>query len=63
MPGQSRYAAQSGAVTASGYQAGQAVTAGTTKTTVPNTIADVIVATSLISVLVATLLTQYRVRR
>ena len=30
---------------------------------VPNTIADVIVATSLISVLVATLLTQYRVRR
>jgi simple sugar transport system permease protein len=29
---------------------------------VPNTIADVIVATSLISVLVATLLTQYRVR-
>ena len=30
---------------------------------VPNTIADVIVATSLIAVLVATLLTQYRVRR
>lgn len=29
---------------------------------VPNTIADVIVATSLIAVLVATLLTQYRVR-
>jgi len=30
---------------------------------VPNTIADVIVATSLIAVLVATLLTQYRLKK
>ena len=41
LPGQSRYSVPGGTVTASGYQAGQAVTAGTTKTTVPNTIADV----------------------
>lgn len=40
LPGQSRYSVPA-TVTASGYQAGQAATAGATKTTVPNTIADV----------------------
>ncbi|MEZ5608302.1 MAG: outer membrane protein assembly factor BamC [Burkholderiaceae bacterium] len=41
LPGQSRYSVPGGTVTASSYAAGQAATAGATKTAVPNTIADV----------------------
>lgn len=41
LPGQSRYAAQSGAVTASGYQAGQVATAAAGTPTAANKVADV----------------------
>ena len=41
LPGQSRYAVQSGAVTASGYQAGQVAAAGAGTPTAANKVADV----------------------